>query len=172
MQLKPGTIGFAKLDTDWLKCVVQGQAGATLAVRIAPLFDEKLIHREQFLPENKFRALGFTSQYKFPLRHNIRHKIEYKMDTFKRKLSQRRGRNQLQSERIHFTGSIGWAKICSKGRFFWRKRWQRCLVLDQEHTNLTLCCSPTLSIAKVHINDFLMDDSELGIQIKKYEPHW
>ena len=171
MQIKSGTVGYVKLNTKWFKCIVLRQVGVTLGIRVAPQLYGRLVHNEQFLPENKFNSLGYTSSNKLSWRHRIWNTIEYKIEYFKYKISSK-DRKKLELGGIVFEGMIGWAKIYSSGLIFFRKRWRRCLVLKHENSNLTLCCSPNLSIVTVCQEDFLAVDVESKIRVKKYEHYW
>ena len=168
MQIKSDTVGYVKLNTKWFKCIVLGQVGVTLGVRIAPQLYGRLVHIEQFLPENKFNCLGYTSSHKFSWRHRIWNAIECKIECFKYKLK-RKDRKNLEPGGIVFAGTIGWAKIYSSGLIFFKKRWRRCLVLKHENSKLTLCCSPNLSIVRVYQENFLAVDVASKIRVKKYE---
>ena len=171
MQIKSGTIGYVKLNTKWFKCIVLGQVGVTLAVRVAPQLYGRLVHGEQFISENKFNSLGYTGSHKFSWRHRIWNAIECKIEYFKYKFSLK-DQKKLELRGIVFAGTIGWAKIYSSGLIFFKKRWRRCLVLKQEKSKLTLCCSPNLSIVRVYQEDFLAVDVGNKIRVKKYEHYW
>ena len=171
MQIKSGTIGYVKLNTKWFKCIVLGQVGVTLAVRVAPQLYGQLVHGEQFISENKFNSLGYTGSHRFSWRHRIWNAIECKIEYCKYKLSLK-GRKRFELEGIVFAGTIGWAKIYSRGLIFFRKRWRRCLVLKHENSKLTLCCSPNLSIVRVYHEDFLAVDIESKMRVKKHEHYW
>lgn len=168
MQIKSGTVGYVKLNTKWFKCIVLGQAGITLAVRVAPQLHGRLVHIEQFQPENKFNSLGYTSSDKLSWRHRIWNAIECKIECFKYRLNPK-DRKKLDIQGIVFAGTIGWAKIYSSGLIFFRKRWRRCLVLKHENSKLTLCCSPNLSIVRIYQEDFLAADAESKMLVKRHE---
>ena len=171
MQIKSGTVGYVKLNAKWFKCIVLGQVGVTLGVRVAPQLYGRSVHIEQFISENKFNSLGYTSCHKFSWRHRIWNAIECKIEYFKYKLS-RKDRKKLELGGIVFAGTIGWAKIYSSGLIFFRKRWRRCLVLKHKNSKLTLCCSPNLSIVSVYHEDFLAVEVENKMRVKKYEHYW
>ncbi len=171
MQIKSGTVGYVKVNTRWFKCIVLGQVGITLGVRVAPQLHGRLVHIEQFLSENKFNSLGYTSSHKLSWRQRIWNAIECKIEYSKYKLSLK-GRKTLELGGIVFAGTIGWAKIYSNGLILFRKKWRRCLVLKHENSKLTLCCSPNLSIVRVYQEDFLAVDAESKMRVKKHEYYW
>ena len=168
MPVKAGTFGYVKLNTQWFKCIILGQAGVTLGVRVAPQLYGRLVHNEQFLSENEFNSLGYTSSNKLSWRHKIWNAIECTLEYFKYKLN-RKDHKKLEIGGIVFAGTIGWAKIYSSGLIFFRKRWRRCLVLQHENSKLTLCCSPNLSIVRVYQEDFLAVDVKTKMRVKKYQ---
>ena len=171
MQIKSGTVGYVRLKTKWFKCIVLGQVGVTLGVRVAPQLYGRLVHIEQFISEKKFNSLGYTGSHKFSWRHKIWNAIECKIEYFKYKLSPK-NRIKLELGGIVLAGTIGWAKIYVSAAIFSRKRWRRCLVLKHENSKLTLCCSPNLSIVTVYQEDFLAVEVESKLRVKKFEHYW
>ena len=171
MLIKSGTVGYVKLNTKWFKCIVLGQVGVTLGIRVAPQLHGRLVHNEQFLAEYEFSSLGYTSSNKLSWRHRVWNAIDCKIEYVKYKLGPK-DHKIVELRGIVFAGTIGWAKIYSSGLIFFRKRWRRCLVLKHENCKLTLCCSPNLSIVKIYQEDFLAIDVKTIMRVKKYEHYW
>ncbi|MFQ5674662.1 MAG: hypothetical protein ACE5G1_02095 [bacterium] len=168
MQIKPGTVGYVKRGAGWSKCVAERPVGTTLVVRIAPHLDGLPVHIEQFLPEREFRELGYPGAEAVSIRERLRQFIAVRSDYIRQKLRNKAQKKHLDSERIILTGSVGWAKTYSRRKLFFRKSWKRCFVLKQQNHHLTLCCAPDLTIAFVHPDNFVVDDSDRQIRIKKH----
>lgn len=165
MKLKPGTLGYAKLNGNWFKSVVVGQERTKLGIRFEPDLHARIIHAEEFVFKDKFESIdshnhtGEPNSYtELPAIRKIWQGMSSKLDYWKRVLKFRHIAKVATTQPVKLrTGTVGWAKIQAASTKASGRKWRRCMVLEQEGDGLTICCSPELSVTTLKKDKFLIE---------------
>ena len=165
MKLKPGTLGYAKLNGNWFKSVVVGQERTKLGIRFEPDLHARIIHAEEFVFKDKFESIdshdhtGEPNSYtEMPAIRKIWQGMSSKLDYWKRVLKFRHIAKVATTQPVKLrTGTVGWAKIQAASTKVSGRKWRRCMVLEPKGEKLTICCSPDLSVTTLPREDFFIE---------------
>lgn len=165
MKVKPGSLGYAKLNGHWFKSVVVGQEGTKLGIRFAPDLHARIIHAEEFVLKDKFESLeshNYTgeshSHTEMAAIRKIWQGMSRKVDYWKQVLKFRHIAKAATTQPVKLrTGTVGWAKIQTAGVKVSGRKWRRCMVLEPKGEKLTICCSPDLYVTTLPREDFFIE---------------
>lgn len=153
--LKTGDLGYVKLDDKWFKAMIVVRRGTTLGVRLAPKLHSRLIHVEEFIPENKHSDLAGENVKKAGVLARILSGTNHKWDYWRTVFRSKERFKISSSEEVKLrTGTVGWVKTPSHGIF---SKWRRSVVKEASKETITVCCGPSLNILTISRDEFLVE---------------